>query len=295
MTIELQRQDFKSLVSLLQNLPDFANVRDRRRLVEGALQGSPRAATILASLDLDGNPRGVATAVVRTLAEFGQVAHGKEALSVFLQELLELIGEGENADFIRGLLERYRLDQPTVDNRPAPSEQAQAMGIKTLAPAVDDTTESGPLKVFVTYSHQDAAYLEDDSLLGFLKGLEKTEDIELWTDRKILVGDPWDEVIKDNLRESRIALVLVSEWFLDSDYCQDVEIRALLAGKAHLVPIILSPCSWRHFGWLSSRQFLPGGDETIEEHYTDAGKRKRLYLTIKDQLRAVVARVQQVH
>ena len=169
------------------------------------------------------------------------------------------------------------------------------MGAKTLAPAVDDTTESGPLKVFVTYSHQDAAYLEDDSLLGFLKGLEKTEDIELWTDRKILVGDPWDEVIKDNLRESRIALVLVSEWFLDSDYCQDVEIRALLAGKAHLVPIILSPCSWRHFGWLSSRQFLPGGDETIEEHYTDAGKRKRLYLTIKDQLRAVVARVQQVH
>jgi hypothetical protein len=125
--------------------------------------------------------------------------------------------------------------------------------------------------------------------------LEKTEGIALWTDQKILGGDPWDEVIKTNLRESRIALVLVSEWFLDSPYCQDVEIRELLAGKAHLIPVILSPCSWRRFEWLSSRQFLPGGDETIEEHYTDAGKRKRLYLTIKDQLREIVGRVRQVH
>ena len=151
------------------------------------------------------------------------------------------------------------------------------------------------LKVFVTYSHKDAAYLEDDSLLGFLKGLEKTEDIALWTDQKIMAGEPWDEVIKTNLRESRIALVLVSEWFLDSPYCQDVEIQELLAGKAHLIPVILSPCSWRRFKWLSSRQFLPGGDETIEEHYTDAGKRKRLYLTIKDQLREIVGWVRQVH
>lgn len=29
------------------------------------------------------------------------------------------------------------------------------------------------VKVFVSYSHQDAEYLKDDSLLGFLKGLEK--------------------------------------------------------------------------------------------------------------------------
>lgn len=148
--------------------------------------------------------------------------------------------------------------------------------------------------VFVSYAHKDAGYLADDSLLGFLKGLEKIEDIEFWTDRKIIAGDPWDEVIKNRLQDSRIALVLVSEWFLDSPYCQDIEIRTLLAGKAHLIPVILSPCSWRHFQWLSSRHFLPGGDETIEEHYTDPGKRKRLYLEIKDQLRSIVERVRQV-
>ncbi len=185
----------------------------------------------------------------------------------------------EDEAFICGLFKRYIISSP--------SPSTETTGEAPM------TTEI--LKVFVTYSHKDADYLKDDSLLGFLRGLEKTEDIEFWTDQRIVAGDPWDEVIKENLRNSRIALVLVSEWFLDSDYCQNVEIRALLAGKAHLIPIILSPCSWRHFDWLSSRQFLPPGDETIEEHYTKAGKRKRLYLQIKDQLRTIVGRVRQVH
>jgi hypothetical protein len=78
--------------------------------------------------------------------------------------------------------------------------------------------------VFVSYSHQDATYLERDSLLGFLKGLER-DHIELWTDRTIRPGELWDEVIKTTIQNADIALVLVSQGFLDSEYCQNVEIR----------------------------------------------------------------------
>jgi V8-like Glu-specific endopeptidase len=123
MTIELAHDDFKRLVNIVQDLPDFANVRDRRRLVAGTLEGSPWASTILAGLDLDGNPRGVAVDVVKNLAQFGQVVYGKEALGVFLNELLNLMGEGEASDFIRALFERYPLDQPAVPNRPIPLDQ----------------------------------------------------------------------------------------------------------------------------------------------------------------------------
>ncbi len=138
--------------------------------------------------------------------------------------------------------------------------------------------------VFVSYSHNDAAYLGDDSLLGYLKGLAQ-ENVALWTDRSIRVGDSWDEVIKANIQEADIALVLVSQSFLDSQYCQNVEIKGFLAHKSHLFPIILSACEWQRHEWLRSRQFLPGGDETIEEHYTDPGRRKRLWLEIRQQLR----------
>jgi hypothetical protein len=80
---------------------------------------------------------------------------------------------------------------------------------------------------------------------------------------------------------------------LDSPYCQNVEIKGFLAGKSYLFPVILSACEWKRHEWLSSRQFLPGGDQTIEEHYTEDGKLKRLFLEIRSQLRERVELLRQ--
>jgi hypothetical protein len=148
------------------------------------------------------------------------------------------------------------------------------------------------ITIFVSYSHQDAKYLGKDSLLGFLQGLEK-DGVVFWTDRQIKTGERWDDVIKANIQKADIALVLISQGLLDSDYCQNVEIRHFLAQKTHLFPIILSPCEWRRHEWLASRQFLPGGDKTIEEHYKDSGSRKRLFLEIRAQLRERIERIRQ--
>jgi hypothetical protein len=148
------------------------------------------------------------------------------------------------------------------------------------------------ITIFVSYSHNDAAYLGDDSLLGYVKGLEK-ENVAFWTDCNIRVGEAWDEVIKANIQKAHIALVLVSQSFLDSEYCQNVEIAHFLAQKSHLFPIILSPCEWQRHEWLRRRQFLPGGDQTIEEHFTNPGRRKRLFLDIRQQLRDRVELIRQ--
>lgn len=140
------------------------------------------------------------------------------------------------------------------------------------------------ISIFISYSHADAAYLEADALFGFLKGLEKNA-LTFWTDREIRPGEPWDRVIKTQIQRADIALVLVSQGFLDSDYCQNVEIRDFLAQKTHVFPVILSPCDWHRHDWLKSRQFLPDGEQTLEEHYQDKGKRTRLFLEIREQLR----------
>jgi hypothetical protein len=144
-------------------------------------------------------------------------------------------------------------------------------------------TMNSNIKIFISYSHQDTKYLAKDSLLGFLKGLER-DNIEFWTDLEIKPGELWDRVIKTHIQTCDIALVLISQGFLDSEYCRDIEIESFLAGTKHLFPVILSPCDWKRHQWLASRQFLPGGDKTIEEHYRDKGERKRLFLTIREQL-----------
>lgn len=148
------------------------------------------------------------------------------------------------------------------------------------------------ITVFVSYSHQDASYLEKNSLLGYLRGLEN-EDVEFWVDKKILVGEDWDSKIKSRISNAHIALVLVSQMFLDSSYCKNVEIKGFLeerrANGLIIFPIILSACEWKEHQWLRSEQFLPTGDETIEEHYADPGRQKRLFFQIRQDLRAQIA------
>jgi V8-like Glu-specific endopeptidase len=115
-TVQLSTPDFQRLTRIVQNLPDFANVRDRRRLVAGALQGVPQADVILARLDLDGSPMGVSVEVVRFFSQFGRVAYDKEALAVFLNYIQPFTGD-EDTDFVVELFQNYPLDVPASPNR----------------------------------------------------------------------------------------------------------------------------------------------------------------------------------
>jgi hypothetical protein len=91
-------------------------MRDRRRLVAGALQGVAQADIILARLDLDGSPMGVSVEVVRFLSQFGRVAYEKEALAVFLNYIQPYTGD-EDKDFIVELFQNYPLDVPATPSR----------------------------------------------------------------------------------------------------------------------------------------------------------------------------------
>lgn len=121
--------------------------------------------------------------------------------------------------------------------------------------------------------------------------------MEFWTNERITAGSLWNDEIRTRLEHSDIALVLVSQAFLDSPFCTQIEIESFLDScrKRGLLifPIVLSPCEWEKYEWLSTRQFLPGGTETIEEHYTEPGRQKRLFLRIRKELRKAVDRVRQ--
>jgi len=146
--------------------------------------------------------------------------------------------------------------------------------------------------VFVSYRHkaEDAGYMAE--ILDFLSGLRK-EGIEFWTDQELHLGDRWDTKIKQSLAKSDIALVLVSQAYLDSDYCINTEISSFLERKITIMPIMLLPCEWQRHAWLSERQFLPSGGETLAEHYQDAGTRQRMFLEIRAELRRQADRLRE--
>jgi TIR domain len=145
----------------------------------------------------------------------------------------------------------------------------------------------------VTYSHQDGRYLEKDSLLGYLAGLDR-EGFEFWDDRRIPTGADWADWIREEMDRSHIAIALVSQAFLNSDYCQNVEISRFLErrklGGLVVYPIILSPCDWKSYDWLRSMQYQPPGG-TVEGDYRGKAKREGLFLELLEELRGLGAKI----
>jgi hypothetical protein len=161
----------------------------------------------------------------------------------------------------------------------------------------DSTSKATPLvKVFVSYSHKDRKYLRSNSLMGALEGL-KAEGVEFWTDQAIATGNKWDEEIKRRIAESDIALVLVSQAYLDSSYCKNTEIRSFLIEEEKrgliIFPIMLSRCEYERHEWLKSRQFIPSDNKNIEEHYGRAERRGPLFHEIRRDLRIQIENIRQ--
>lgn len=149
--------------------------------------------------------------------------------------------------------------------------------------------EQSAVRVFVSYSHQDSGHIaERDSLLSYLRGLER-EGVSFWCDTRIDAGDLWDAELRRQMARADIALFLVSQAFLNSKYCRDVEAvtftKARRSKGLRVVPVILSACDWQTVGWLSELQVIPGEGRNIEQHFERRGARLALYLEILQQLR----------
>ena len=75
------------------------------------------------------------------------------------------------------------------------------------------------IRVFISYAHKDKDYFEVfmDTLNLNMK-ISTKYDYKIWDDRSIHVGSLWDKEIKHKLETSDLALLLVSDNFLASDY-----------------------------------------------------------------------------
>jgi hypothetical protein len=109
------------------------------------------------------------------------------------------------------------------------------------------SNQNGKVKVFISYSSKDADLMNE--LLVQLKVLTiSNKQIEFWQDGLLEPGLKWDEEIKEKLHAAHIVLMLISAYFLTSDYVWNIEVQKTLERQEKndvtAIPIILSPCAW---------------------------------------------------
>ncbi|MFO1431024.1 MAG: TIR domain-containing protein [Candidatus Competibacteraceae bacterium] len=148
----------------------------------------------------------------------------------------------------------------------------------------NDLEKGEPISIFYSYSHQDESFRQ--ILETHLYLLKRQGIIGDWHDRRIAAGTEWKGSIDQHMERAQLILLLISQDYLASDYCYDIEMkRALERHKSHearVIPIILRPADWSG-GLFSELQALPSGGKPV----TLWSNRDEAFLNIVSSIRQV--------
>lgn len=150
-------------------------------------------------------------------------------------------------------------------------------------------------KVFVSYAHDDTAFLRQmESTLNILK---RNGVIDIWTDKEILPGQDFNKDINESLVNADIVLLLLSSSFLNSDYIWRNEMQIALKnskeGKAIAIPVILRPCLWKEVEGLAQLQALPMNEDGRLVPISKWEDKDEAWVQVANGLRRVIENMKQ--
>ena len=153
-------------------------------------------------------------------------------------------------------------------------------------------------RVFVSYAREDKKWLDPDNprnLIPFLEDSLRRQNVVFWYDKGLIPGDEFKRRIRAEIDRAQIALLIVSQYFLNSQFIETEEMpriadRAKL-GQMVIVPILVESCDWNEYVFLADRQMVPASRPLIE--FTDSDIRwSSVRKEILDGVKAQVKRIQ---
>ncbi len=142
-------------------------------------------------------------------------------------------------------------------------------------------------KVFISYSHSDTKWVK--RLQVFLAHLEREGLIDRWDDSRIEAGQDWREEIRKALQAAAVAVLLVSQDFIASNFIAANELPPLLEAaekrKTVILLVLISPCTWEA---LSKYQTINPPSKTLVE--MNRAQREKVWVKVVESITAAVNR-----
>jgi internalin A len=191
-------------------------------------------------------------------------------------EEMELTGEAERWIGVKALREMEVPAEPTKRLPVRPEGTAEVnvtRELNKLEPAAaraidrDPATAPAPVRVFVSYAHDDERQLK--RLDAILDVLEQQHGLVSWRDRRLIAGNEWDEEIRRRLEEMDIFLFIGSQMSLVRPYIVDPELKRAKerhgSGEVEIVTVKLEPCAADDDPYLGKLQRLASRFSSIAE------------------------------
>lgn len=191
---------------------------------------------------------------VKTISiDTGNVAYSNFNISARSREKLIQAGRDKAAD----VLEQWGDDLWSIERPPLILEREH----DPYTDAVDHAAEviTGYHRklprlarehIFISYAHEDVQWLE--RLKTHLLEHSSGRSLMIWDDSKIQAGENWRNQIRAALASTRVAVLMVSSHFLESEYINKMELDYLLWAvdyeEVRLIWFILDRCDYQQIG-----------------------------------------------
>ena len=143
--------------------------------------------------------------------------------------------------------------------------------------------------VFISYSQKDEDW--KDELVRQLQIPAEHHGFEVWHDGQVQVGDDWRERIGTALESTQIAVLLISDEFLNSEFISTRAVPLLRdlrkQGRVEIVPVLVGACLWQSMGWLEHLELHPKGGEPLQSLSIPA--QKKALVQIAEEIGAKLA------
>ena len=122
-----------------------------------------------------------------------------------------------------------------------------------------------PPTIFISYSQRDTRW--KDRIASFFNVFQHEGLLNVWHDGLIQAGGDWLPEVESAMAQARVAILLVSVWFLNSEFVRRKEVPTLMERRQkeglRVIPLIVSPCPWQRVRWLSGIQARPPHGKTL--------------------------------
>ena len=158
---------------------------------------------------------------------------------------------------------------------------------KVVRQSINDQKENRT-QVFISYSHKDKIFLDD--LKRHFKPLQDV--LDFWDDSKIQVGQKWKEEIVSAIQKTKIAILLISADFFNSDFINSNELPPLLEAAekdgATIITIILKPCLFEEYPKLNKYQAINSPTKPISS--LDETSREFMWVETVRQIKSIITK-----